>query len=387
MNIIIRKEDLENIKKKSILDDKIILKNEEQTGLLDVIYKINDDSFFSSINLNQSFTLSFEDFFISSSESSFFNSSEKFIYLSSLRKESETFSFFKKDNTIEYADILNYNFLHEYGHALFDSIKFDEKSFISGNIKEENKSLANIINSITPLPLGFHNLFYEIFYNSIEEGFADIFSMIVIDKIYSKEKSENIKNAIYNSRKEDELYIPDYINDVSQKKIAYFNSASIKEYMDNCQNNKLPDFESYQEIRDYIFNSCIENLKKTLEISVPALETNDIGKNILYKGLGIMYRLNNQLENNNLKYNYYFPKNLLEFNKNMKNDFSCILGKNFEMDEKFKDSWDNGYCKADDVFYAIQNKRKFFSKIKPLNSEFKIKIFEKNIQNNFKHKI
>lgn len=157
-------------------------------------------------------------------------------------------------------EIMNFVLLHEIGHSIHDTLNKNGKPFVNLNSPE-----ANFINSFTQsMSDDWFESPYDIMKrsnNSIAEGFADLYASILVDRLYPKEQSSKIINAVLKSR--------EYLNKHGNEKYNTFDS--IQKFIDyNHQNPKT--LRKYEDIEQYIFKTTLEtaflSLEKELSISL-----------------------------------------------------------------------------------------------------------------------
>ena len=157
-------------------------------------------------------------------------------------------------------EIMNFVLLHEIGHSIHDTLNKNGKPFVNLNSPE-----ANFINSFTQsMSDDWFESPYDIMKrsnNSIAEGFADLYASILVDRLYPKEQSSKIINAVLKSR--------EYLNKHGNEKYNTFDS--IQKFIDyNYQNPKT--LRKYEDIEQYIFKTTLEtaflSLEKELSISL-----------------------------------------------------------------------------------------------------------------------
>lgn len=157
-------------------------------------------------------------------------------------------------------EIMNFVLLHEIGHSIHDTLNKNGKPFVNLNSPE-----ANFINSFTQsMSDDWFESPYDIMKrsnNSIAEGFADLYASILVDRLYPKEQSSKIINAVLKSR--------EYLNKHGNEKYNTFDS--IQKFIDyNHQNPKT--LRKYEDIEQYIFKTTLEtaflSLEKELNISL-----------------------------------------------------------------------------------------------------------------------
>ena len=153
----------------------------------------------------------------------------------------------KKRNLYDH-EIMNFVILHEIGHSIHDTINKNGAPFVNLNSPE-----ANFINSFTGSLseewFSNHHAIMRKTNNSVAEGFADLYSSIIINELYPKNQSKRIIEAIYSSRK----FLADHNND------DYNTYPSIEALIQNNKNNLSP-FRNYKEVEDFIFKTSLKTL-------------------------------------------------------------------------------------------------------------------------------
>lgn len=190
-------------------------------------------------------------------------------------------------------EIMNFVLLHEIGHSIHDTLNKNGKPFINLNSPE-----ANFINSFTKsMSDDWFESPYDIMRksnNSIAEGFADLYASILVDRLYPKEQSSKIINAVFKSR--------EYLHDHKNEKYNTF--GSIQKFIDYSNQNPKT-LRKYEDIEQYIFKTTLEtaflSLEKELSISLydNYEEEKQHGINFF---AGVIYQSNN-LASHNVKSN------------------------------------------------------------------------------------
>lgn len=190
-------------------------------------------------------------------------------------------------------EIMNFVLLHEIGHSIHDTLNKNGKPFVNLNSPE-----ANFINSFTKsMSDDWFESPYDIMRksnNSIAEGFADLYASILVDRLYPKEQSSKIINAVLKSR--------EYLNKHGNEKYNTFDS--IQKFIDYNHQN-LKTLRKYEDIEQYIFKTTLEtaflSLEKELSISLydNYEEEKQHGINFF---AGVIYQSNN-LASHNVKSN------------------------------------------------------------------------------------
>lgn len=223
-----------------------------------------------------------------------YNSSQNYIFArKNFLDKNNGLSIFLKNEKISKNDIINFALLHEIGHSIHDTLNKNGKPFINLNSPE-----ANFINSFTKsMSDDWFESPYDIMRksnNSIAEGFADLYASILVDRLYPKEQSSKIINAVFKSRE----YLHDYRNE------KYNTFGSIQKFIDYSNQNPNT-LRKYEDIEQYIFKTTLGeaflSLEKELSISIydNYEEEKQHGINFF---AGVIYQSNN-LASHNVKSN------------------------------------------------------------------------------------
>lgn len=208
-----------------------------------------------------------------------------------LDKDVGLYPLLKKEGLDE-SEIMNFVLLHEIGHSIHDTLNKNDKPFVNLNSPE-----ANFINSFTKsMSDDWFESPYDIMRrsnNSIAEGFADLYASILVDRLYPKEQSSKIINAVFKSR--------EYLNKYGNEKYNTF--GSIKKFIDYRHQNPNT-LRKYEDIEQYIFKTTLEeafiSLKKEMHITYDKHEEEkQHGINFF---AGVIYQSNN-LASYNVKSN------------------------------------------------------------------------------------
>lgn len=265
-------------------------------------------------------------------------------------------------------EIMNFVLLHEIGHSIHDTLNKNGKPFV--NIKSPE---ANFINSFTKsMSDDWFESPYDIMRrsnNSIAEGFADLYASILIDRLYPKEQSSKIINAVFKSR--------EYLHDHKNEKYNTF--GSIQKFIDyNHQNPKT--LRKYEDIEQYIFKTTLEtaflSLEKELSISLydNYEEEKQHGINFF---AGVIYQSNN-LASHNVKSNTLNTLDYMSKHMNLPNSLTeqiqeCLSNRLYENN---LDCFEAGREK-----YIDMNKPEDKKENKVKNG---IRIFKRNLSNDEK---
>ena len=176
-----------------------------------------------------------------------------------LDKDVGLYPLLKKEG-LDDSEIMNFVLLHEIGHSIHDTLNKNGKPFVNLNSPE-----ANFINSFTQsMSDDWFESPYDIMRksnNSIAEGFADLYASILVDRLYPKEQSSKIINAVFKSR--------EYLHDHSNEKYNTF--GSIQKFIDYSNQNPNT-LRKYEDIEQYIFKTTLEeaflSIEKELSISL-----------------------------------------------------------------------------------------------------------------------
>lgn len=222
-------------------------------------------------------------------------------------------------------EIMNFVLLHEIGHSIHDTLNKNGKPFINLNSPE-----ANFINSFTKsMSDDWFESPYDIMRksnNSIAEGFADLYASILVDRLYPKEQSSKIINAVFKSRE----YLHDYRNE------KYNTFGSIQKFIDYSNQNPKT-LRKYEDIEQYIFKTTLEtaflSLEKELSISLydNYEEEKQHGINFF---AGVIYQSNN-LASHNVKSNTLNTLDYMSKHMNLPNSLTeqiqeCLSNRLYE---------------------------------------------------------
>lgn len=162
-------------------------------------------------------------------------------------------------------EVINFVILHEIGHCLHH-LSLDKNKIINYDSKESN-FINNIMPNFDKTWIIKNHEIMERLNNSIIEGFADLYSLIIIDKIYPDYQALKIIEAVKDVRKEKQLHhndtyhtyssIEKYIKERSEMKANLNDFHSINQYI--CQNTLQ---EAFSIIEQYTTPSFIESNSK-----------------------------------------------------------------------------------------------------------------------------
>ncbi|ECC5185002.1 hypothetical protein CS238_05350 [Salmonella enterica] len=243
--------------------------------------------------------------------------------------------------------------LHEKGHAIHhqlgkrDGYLLDpttpEASFLNPFFRSNEESVEKIP-TVTAIA-----------YKAITEGFADLYSCIIVDRLYDVSRSDVIINALYQYR-------------TSHKSENYYSDPSIENYL-NQRNGR--DFKSFDEIYKYMSSTIAHTTVKNMGVKL--LDgSEELGRflgvvNILQ---GLNYRkIDKAVES--IRYNYPFMDYVI-FYADKKNPFSY-----------HQNLFEEG-CKAGEKWLKKKTKRVFKNKIKDIKR--RISSNENELVKNKEHK-
>ncbi|EMJ2323345.1 hypothetical protein V7L32_003776 [Salmonella enterica] len=245
--------------------------------------------------------------------------------------------------------------LHEIGHAIHHQL---EKH--NGYLLEPTTPEASFLNPF----FSFNEECVEkiptvtaIAYKAITEGFADLYSCIIVDRLYDSSRSDVIINALYQYR-------------TSHKSENYYSYPSIESYM--SQRNGR-DFNNFDEIYKYMSSTIAHTTVKNMGVKL--LDgSEELGRflGVVNKLQGLNYRkLDKAVES--IRSNYPFMDYVI-FYADKKNPFSY-----------HQNLFEEG-CKAGEKWLKKRAKRKFKNKIKDIKRSVSIKDSESMQGNADKHK-
>lgn len=267
-------------------------------------------------------------------------------------------------------EITNFVILHEIGHSIHGAINKNGKPFI--NLKTPE---ANFINTFTKsLADTWYSSDYNIMLrgnNTIAEGFADLYSLIVIDRLYPKEQGSLIINRIHDLR--EERYINKEFNE------PYNTVGSIKQFIEYRDANKidnLPLFKNYQNIENFIFSTTTNQLYLFLKDQMtPDRNSYDYVEQHKQKGInffaGVIY------ESHRLSDIKIYPSTL----KTLEH-ISSKMGLNNDFTKQIKiELSNNTYIDSHDFFQEGRSEYLKMQKPKMENTSFKERL--KSLKNSF----
>lgn len=245
--------------------------------------------------------------------------------------------------------------LHEIGHAIHHQL---EKH--NGYLLEPTTPEASFLNPF----FSFNEECVEkiptvtaIAYKAITEGFADLYSCIIVDRLYDSSRSDVIINVLYQYR-------------TSHKSENYYSYPSIESYMKQ-RNGR--DFKSFDEIYKYMSSTIAHTTVKNMGVKL--LD----GSEELGRFLGVVNKLQGLNHSKidkaveSIRYNYPFMDYVI-FYADKKNPFSY-----------HQNLFEEG-CKAGEKWLKKRAKRKFKNKIKDIKRSVSIKDSESMQGNADKHK-
>ncbi|EDY5734556.1 hypothetical protein GQ105_003395 [Salmonella enterica] len=245
--------------------------------------------------------------------------------------------------------------LHEIGHAIHHQL---EKH--NGYLLEPTTPEASFLNPF----VSFNEECVEkiptvtaIAYKAITEGFADLYSCIIVDRLYDSSRSDVIINALYQYR-------------TSHKSENYYSYPSIESYM--SQRNGR-DFNNFDEIYKYMSSTIAHTTVKNMGVKL--LDgSEELGRfiGVVNKLQGLNYsKIDKAVES--IRSNYPFIDYVI-FYVEKKNPFSY-----------HQNLFEEG-CKAGEKWLKKRAKRKFKNKIKDIKRSVSIKDSESMQGNADKHK-
>lgn len=245
--------------------------------------------------------------------------------------------------------------LHEIGHAIHHQL---EKH--NGYLLEPTTPEASFLNPF----FSFNEECVEkiptvtaIAYKAITEDFADLYSCIIVDRLYDSSRSDVIINALYQYR-------------TTHKNENYYSYPSIDSYMKH-RNGR--DFKSFDEIYKYMSSTIAHTTVKNMGVKL--LDgSEELGRflGVVNKLQGLNYsKLDKAVES--IRSNYPFIDYVI-FYVEKKNPFSY-----------HQNLFEEG-CKAGEKWLKKRAKRKFKNKIKDIKRSVSIKDSESMQGNADKHK-
>ncbi|WP_407579563.1 hypothetical protein [Citrobacter koseri] len=134
--------------------------------------------------------------------------------------------------------------LHELGHAVHHQVSKQR-----GNLLDETTTEAKFLNKLMTTTDFVSSRKFDIpeispvAYKAVTEGFADLYSCIVVDKLYGKEQATKIIEALHQMR------LSAYELDEHRNRERYYSFDSIKHYIDN---RDILSFNTFDDIHQYI---------------------------------------------------------------------------------------------------------------------------------------
>jgi hypothetical protein len=171
------------------------------------------------------------------------------------------------------SEITNLILVHEMGHAIHHQIYNKHGVLFNGHSSEIallNKLLSfksiNIYNNKQAESAKISNL-HHLSYKVATECFADLYSSIVLSKIYDSEQSKDIINALYEMRREGEGDKIEFLGNkiITRKGEEYYTSDVIKEYLSDRHNIKLDSFKSiFEYISDVTSKQVVNKINSEI---------------------------------------------------------------------------------------------------------------------------
>lgn len=268
--------------------------------------------------------------------------------------EHEVFKAFSVSDC-SHEEATNLVLLHEIGHALHHQLEkhngylleptTPEASFLNPFV-QFNEECVEKIPTVTAIA-----------YKAITEGFADLYSCILVDRLYDSSRSDVIINALYQYR-------------TTHKNENYYSYPSIESYM--SQRNGR-DFNNFDEIYKYMSSTIAHTTVKNMGVKL--LDgSEELGRflGVVNKLQGLNYsKIDKAVES--MKYNYPFMDYVI-FYADKKNPFSY-----------HQNLFEEG-CKAGEKWLKKRAKRKFKNKVKDIKRSVSIKDSESMQGNADKHK-
>lgn len=268
-------------------------------------------------------------------------------------------------------EIMNFAILHEIGHCLHN-LSLDKNKIINYDSKE-----SNFINTIMPnfdkTWIVKNHEIMERLNNSIVEGFADLYSLILLDKIYPDNQALKIIEAVKNVREEKQLHCND----------TYHTYTSIEKYIKQ-RNEMKANLNDFHSINQYICQNTLQEAFSIIEqYTTPSfIESDSKHKKDVFLLSGVLYEAYNLKKENVLPdaesvLKYIKENNFL--NHNIENNIEKIFDFN-SLYPTYNSSFEIGRSeylstKNDGV---LKNKIKNIKKMLNRDNDFNIHINKNN---------
>lgn len=377
---------------KKYYEEKIIYDDNDQIIIpknikpLDILKFINTNKEFTP-NLNENIKIKFDDFYwfslIKKSMDNFFSNQSKKNHTAGYNLSNQNIiihqDFFSNNsiynelsnNKLLDSEIINFVILHEIGHCLHH-LSLDKNKIINYDSKE-----SNFINTIMPnfdkTWIVKNHEIMERLNNSIVEGFADLYSLILLDKIYPDNQALKIIEAVKDVRKEKELYHKD----------TYHTYSSIEKYIKH-RNEMKANLNDFHSINQYICQNTLQEAFSIIEkYTTPSfIESDSKHKKDVFLLSGVLYEAYNLKKENFLPdaesvLKYIKENNFL--NHNIENNIEKIFDFN-SLYPTYNSSFEIGRSeylstKNDGV---LKNKIKNIKKMLNRDNDFNIHINKNN---------
>lgn len=377
---------------KKYYEEKIIYDDNDQIIIpknikpLDILKFINTNKEFTP-NLNENIKIKFDDFYwfslIKKSMDNFFSNQSKKNHTAGYNLSNQNIiihqDFFSNNsiynelsnNKLLDSEIINFVILHEIGHCLHH-LSLDKNKIINYDSKE-----SNFINTIIPnfdkTWIVKNHEIMERLNNSIVEGFADLYSLILLDKIYPDNQALKIIEAVKDVRKEKELYHKD----------TYHTYSSIEKYIKH-RNEMKANLNDFHSINQYICQNTLQEAFSIIEkYTTPSfIESDSKHKKDVFLLSGVLYEAYNLKKENVLPdaesvLKYIKENNFL--NHNIENNIEKIFDFN-SLYPTYNSSFEIGRSeylstKNDGV---LKNKIKNIKKMLNRDNDFNIHINKNN---------
>jgi len=247
-------------------------------------------------------------------------------------------------------DIINIVLLHEIGHSIhhlnylntskvLDTLNNHDINFFNDLISIENNLVLNLTKNGENQNLDFTTHIHQ----SISEGFADLYCINAINKLYSKEQSHKLIDIIKTSRKKRQ--------EQEKEKEQYFTVPSIENYLLNKNNLSIDSFEQLNK-----------NISKSI---------GNTAKNILIEASNnTNWKEPQSIRIYNRLLGYFNEKNSLKFDSSQKtsnyiiNKYKVNLNKHFIAEQEY-------YLEGGSIYRnRPQIKHDLFSKILTIRESF-----------------